>query len=96
MGIQIRTLHTSAEGVVRLLQALTAGDVRIVQDGIPRGATVAACRATNAHEFEIDIVAHDWPDNIDPTSPIELLYACKYSDTGAATDWSAPIGIGTD
>lgn len=89
-----RTFRTSAEGVVRLMQALTADpDVRVVRDGIPPGAAVAGVRL-NGHTIEIDIVSHAWPEGTDLATPVTFMYARRYSHGGAATDWSAPISTG--
>lgn len=91
-----RTLRTDANGILRLLQALSADpDVRVVGDPIPMGAAIAGdVRVVGHNKLELDIVSHDWPDGVDPNSPLKFTYARRYGHTDTHGDWSAPISVG--
>lgn len=91
-----RTLRTDAKGILRLLQALSADpDVRVVGDPIPMGAAISGdVRVVGPNMLELDIVSHDWPDGVDPNSPVKFTYARRYGHTDTHGDWSAPISVG--
>lgn len=90
-----RTFSTNGKGLVLLLQAISSdSDVRVVNDAIPPGAALCGEPRINGERIEVDIVSHNWPDDIDPNSPLHLMYARRFGHSGTHGDWSAPISVG--
>lgn len=87
-----RTMTITGDGLVHLLEAITAGEIKIAGPGIPNGASCARVRVVG-RTIEIDVVHHRWPEEIGPDDPIEPLYVRRLGNRGDPSDWGAPIGL---
>ncbi len=84
-----RTVRVTAHSVVQLLLAMSRGEVRIVDEVLPRGAAVAGSRwDADTSTLEIDVFHHAWPADLGDT--IEVRYVERVS---AHAGWESPCTL---
>lgn len=92
MSTPFRTLRVTPEGLVQLLQGITAGEVRANGPGISSGVGIGQVRYDeDARVLEIDLVDQGWADD---GPHVGFPWARRYTQLGNASDWGAILEIG--
>lgn len=85
-------MRISAPGLVQLVTAISAGDIRACSDLIPNDAAIAGIRWDDeTRTLEIDLFHHDWP--IDRDDTIDFLYVRRLTDGFTPDAWGMAVAL---